>query len=67
MMNPETIQDHVIHHAANLAAITIPVMSISLHAPEALSYTTAGLGIAWYVILIGERVCSWIMRWRAKK
>lgn len=60
-------QDATIHHAANTAAIIIPLMSISLHGPEILSYTTASLGIVWYAILIGERIASWISRRRDKK
>lgn len=59
----DKVQDSVVHHAANAAAVTIPAMSIALHGPEILSYTTAGLGCVWYGILIGERVAAWISRW----
>ncbi len=60
-------QDNMIHHAANTAAIAIPMMSIALHGPQILSYTTAGLGCVWYGILIGERVMGMISRWKSKK
>lgn len=66
-MSFETTQDGIIHHAANAAAITIPIISASLNGPLILTYSTAGLGAVWYVILIGERVNSWVQKWKARK
>jgi hypothetical protein len=59
LFNLQQTQDQVIHHAANFAAITIPVVSFSLNGPEAFTYITSILGIIWYLILITERVVSW--------
>lgn len=61
------VQDKVIHHSANLAAVTIPVMSAALHGPQILTYGTASAGLVWYAILITERLCFWLKRlseWR---
>jgi hypothetical protein len=57
-----TTQDHVIHHAANAAAIVIPVMSSLLNGPMILTYLTGTLGVIWYCILIGEKIATWRKR-----
>ena len=62
----QTVQDHAIHHAANFAAITIPVLSDVLNAPRAWTNLTIFLGVVWYCILIGERVYSWYAKWKSK-
>jgi uncharacterized integral membrane protein len=55
----EQVQDHVIHHAANTAAVAFPLLTFWLNAPQILTITTAVLGVIWYCILIGEKVWSW--------
>jgi hypothetical protein len=55
-------QDAVIHHSANAAAVTIPVLSAWLNAPVLLTVVTSILGIVWYCILIGEKVLAWKQR-----
>ena len=61
------VQDQVIHHAANAAAVTIPFMSIWLHAPMFFTILTAALGSAWYAILIGEKIYQWCTRGQSDK
>jgi len=53
------IQDHVIHHAANTAAVVFPIMSLWLNAPMILTIITGVLGVIWYCILIGEKIMAW--------
>ena len=60
------VQDHVIHHSANLAAVVIPVMSVWLNAPVFFTVTTAALGTVWYLILIGEKLYDLRSKWRER-
>lgn len=60
-------QDTAAHHAANVSAIAIPVISVSLNGPLILSYATGVLGVIWYLILIAERVNAWIQRRKAAR
>lgn len=46
------------HHAANTAAVAIPVFSVILHLPEVLTAVVSLLGIVWYSILIYD----WVMK-----
>jgi hypothetical protein len=62
LSNLQDVQDHVIHHAANAAAITFPVMSVVLKAPYIFSFVTGFLGMVWYCILIGEKIAAWRQR-----
>ncbi len=52
----------MIHHSANLAAITIPAISLSLNGPAILTYVTGILGAVWYLILISEKFFAWRAR-----
>lgn len=54
-------QEAVIHHAANAAAVAIPVGSVVFHLPEWVAVTAGILGIIWYLILIGEKITGWVM------
>lgn len=47
--------DAIAHHAANAAAIAIPVGSILLRAPEILSIVLSIVGLAWYSVLFYDR------------
>lgn len=47
--------DAIAHHAANAAAIAIPVGSILLRAPEILSIVLSLVGLAWYSVLFYDR------------
>jgi hypothetical protein len=58
-----TGQEAVIHHAANTAAIAIPVGAVMFHLPEIVAIITGILGIVWYSILIVEKVASWRAQW----
>lgn len=49
-------EDAMAHHAANTAAIAIPVASVILHLPEVLTAIVSLLGIVWYGILIFDWV-----------
>ena len=62
MSNIQQVQDQVIHHAANTAAVTFPLMSLLLNAPQILTVVTAILGVIWYSILIGEKIYNWRKR-----
>lgn len=44
------------HHAANTAAVAIPIFSVILHLPEVLTAIVSLLGIVWYSILIYDWV-----------
>jgi hypothetical protein len=57
-------QEVAIHHAANTAAIAIPVGAIAYHLPDAVVATTGLLGATWYLILIGEKIALWRAQWR---
>lgn len=46
--------DALAHHAANAAAIVIPVGAAVLQAPYNFTWVTVVLGAIWYLILIGE-------------
>lgn len=51
------VQDHVIHHSANAAAMAMPLLvSAWLHVslPVLVALAPSLLGSVWYVILIGE-------------
>lgn len=61
--NLQQVQDQVVHHAANTAAVTFPLMSLWLNAPQILTVVTAVLGVVWYCILIGEKIYTW---WKRK-
>lgn len=50
----QNAQEATIHHAANAAAVVIPVGAAVFHLPEYVTMITAGLGAIWYLILIGE-------------
>lgn len=56
-------EDAMAHHAANTAAIAIPVASVILHLPEVLTACVSFMGIVWYGILIFD----WISKRRAQK
>ncbi len=62
MSNLAQVQDQVIHHSANAAAVTFPLMALWLNAPMIFSITTGVLGIIWYCILIGEKIAAWRRR-----
>lgn len=63
-MQLDTLQDHVIHHSANVAAVAFPLVSLWLHAPQAFTYLTSGLGVVWYSILIAEKITYHLQKWR---
>ena len=51
-------EDAAAHHAANTAAVAIPVASIFLHLPEVLTALVSIMGIIWYTILIYDWACK---------
>lgn len=55
------------HHAANTAAVAIPVASVVLHLPEILTAIVSLLGIVWYAILIFDWVSKKISTRRQLK
>lgn len=60
-------QDAVVHHSANAAATAAPVAaSIIFHLPEWTALVPMGLGVIWYLILIGEKIAGWIS-WARKE
>lgn len=61
------IQQDVSHHTANIAAVGIPIVSLSLNWPLILTLTTSALGAVWYLILIGKEVYSWFKRKKEQK
>jgi len=46
------VEDAMAHHAANTAAVAIPVFSVVLHLPEILTCAVSFMGILWYGILM---------------
>lgn len=53
------VDDVLAHHAANTAAVVIPVASAAFRLPEYITMAVGLAGLIWYGILIGE--------WIAKK
>lgn len=51
-------EDALAHHAANTAAVAIPVASVIFRLPEILTMIVSFLGIVWYGILIFD----WVSR-----
>lgn len=66
-MSWQFAQDHFVHHAANAAAVTIPIMSAMLDAPTLLTEITGVLGILWYAVLFGEKIWVAIKKFRRYK
>lgn len=54
MTNPHG-SDAIAHHAANAAAIVLPVGSVVLHLPEIVSVILGLVGLAWYGVLFYDR------------
>ena len=53
-MNPY-ISDTLSHHAANTAAIAIPIMAFLTNIPLFLTIVTGCMGIVWYGFLFLDR------------
>lgn len=51
--------DAAAHHAANAAAVAIPVGSVIFRLPEIVTLVVGVLGIIWYAILIAEKMTKW--------
>lgn len=64
MKTPNGIDDALAHHAANAAAVVIPVASVTFHLPEVITVLVGILGIIWYAILIGEKIARWRAQWK---
>lgn len=60
-------EDAMAHHAANTAAVVVPVVSVVLHLPEVLTCVVSLLGIVWYAILIWDWANKKIALHRALK
>jgi len=65
-MSQSHTQDVVVHHAANAAAVAIPVGSVVFHLPEWVAIVAGCLGIIWYMILIGEKISGWVVKARKR-
>ena len=51
-------EDAMAHHAANTAAVVVPLTSALLHLPEILTCLVSFMGILWYGILMYD----WIVK-----
>ena len=56
-------QEATIHHAANVAAVAIPVGAAVFNLPNMIVLITACLGAIWYIILIAEKIAIYRRRW----
>ena len=56
--------DQVAHHAANAAAVAVPVAAVAYHLPDYLVYSTAIAGLIWYIMLISEKLSRWYRKWQ---
>ena len=50
-----SVQEHLIHHGGNAAAMAFPFMAIWLNAPQIISALLGLAGIAWYGALFIDR------------
>jgi L-lactate permease len=50
-----SVQEHLIHHGGNAAAVTFPLMAIWLNAPQIISALLGLAGLAWYAALFIDR------------
>lgn len=60
-------EDAMAHHAANTAAVVVPVASVLLHLPEVLTCMVSFMGIMWYGILMFDWATKRIAQRRQMK
>ena len=58
---------HAQIHAANVAAVTIPVGAIMLHAPLYLATGTGFMSFLYYSMIVFDKLMSYRDRWKNRK
>jgi hypothetical protein len=53
-------------HAANVAAVTIPVMSIMLHAPIYFAAGTGLMSFIYYSMVVFDKILDYRKRWKGR-